>query len=466
MQASEWLAGHGLGGFQYEGTRRDDPNDVVPHEDRRELRGKRVVDAWMDWFDDRRGNTFDSWIAARPGPDDASPGRVIHYQMDTSEALGSEWNWPQISRRLGYAYVVDWGDMARDLVMLGTRFETWDTIHKTPEERHLFVLLALAAISGLAGYENPGDRVRAWLGRGGDAGFVLVSGNIEAHQSVLGFKTVQSRIVELPFDEGQWVEGGHADRPGRRLRLSPAGGDHRGRAGHAAAPARCRRAERSSAAEQTRGQRRRRSRLQAARIRPRRCRCWSSGAGTAAAARSGRARPEAGDRGARARSGAAKLAAAAASSSPRPTSKAPKASLSMAQIVLGYTTLSAPFDGVILVRQAELGEIMVPGTPVVTLADLDHVWLRAYINETDIGKVRYGETADVTTDTYPGKTYKGRISFISSSAEFTPKSVETHAERVTLVYRIRIDIDNPTHELVPGMPADARSGSCARRVRS
>ena len=132
MQASEWLAGHGLGGFQYEGTRRDDPNDVVPHEDRRELRGKRVVDAWMDWFDDRRGNTFDSWIAARPGPDDASPGRVIHYQMDTSEALGSEWNWPQISRRLGYAYVVDWGDMARDLVMLGTRFETWDTIHKTP----------------------------------------------------------------------------------------------------------------------------------------------------------------------------------------------------------------------------------------------------------------------------------------------------------------------------------------------
>ncbi len=59
------------------------------------------------------------------------------------------------------------------------------------------------------------------------------------------------------------------------------------------------------------------------------------------------------------------------------------------------------------------------------------------------------------TDTYPGKTYKGRVSFISSAAEFTPKSVETHAERVTLVYRIKIDIDNPTHELVPGMPVDA-----------
>ena len=98
---------------------------------------------------------------------------------------------------------------------------------------------------------------------------------------------------------------------------------------------------------------------------------------------------------------------------------------------------------------------MVPGTPVVTLADLDHVWLRAYINETDIGKIRYDQPATVTTDTYPGKTYKGRVSFISSNAEFTPKSVETHAERVTLVYRIRIDIYNPTHELVPGMPADA-----------
>jgi HlyD family secretion protein len=130
-------------------------------------------------------------------------------------------------------------------------------------------------------------------------------------------------------------------------------------------------------------------------------------------------------------------------------------SLKLAKIVLGYTTLVAPFDGVITVRQAELGEIMVPGTPVITLADLDHVWLRAYINETDIGKIRLDQSAVVTTDTYPGKRYQGRVSFISSAAEFTPKSVETHAERVTLVYRIKIDIENPTHELVAGMPADA-----------
>ena len=114
-----------------------------------------------------------------------------------------------------------------------------------------------------------------------------------------------------------------------------------------------------------------------------------------------------------------------------------QASLELTKIVFSYTTLAAPFDGVILVRQAE--------------ADLDHVWLRAYINEQDIGKVRYGAPAD----TYPDKKYQGRISVIASDAEFTPKSVESHAERVTLVYRIRIDIYNPTHELVPGMPADA-----------
>src|SRR5581483_1894669 len=129
--------------------------------------------------------------------------------------------------------------------------------------------------------------------------------------------------------------------------------------------------------------------------------------------------------------------------------------LRLAKITLSYTVLRAPFSGVILVRQAELGEVVEPGTPIVTLADLDHVWLRAYVSETDLGRVRWGQPATVTTDTYPGKKYPGRISFISSNAEFTPKSVETHQERVTLVYRIKIDVENRDHELKPGMPADA-----------
>jgi HlyD family secretion protein len=127
----------------------------------------------------------------------------------------------------------------------------------------------------------------------------------------------------------------------------------------------------------------------------------------------------------------------------------------LSRVNLEYTTLRAPFAGVITVRQAELGEVVVPGTLVVTLADLDHIWLRAYVAETDLGRIRWGQEATITTDTYPGKQYRGRVSFISSTAEFTPKSVQTYKERVTLVYRIKIDIDNPNHELKPGMPADA-----------
>jgi HlyD family secretion protein len=133
-----------------------------------------------------------------------------------------------------------------------------------------------------------------------------------------------------------------------------------------------------------------------------------------------------------------------------------RTNLGLSQVDLGYTVLHSPYAGVITVREAELGEVVSPGTPVVTLADLDHIWLRAYIAETDLGRIRWGQDATITTDTYPGKQYHGRISFISPSAEFTPKSVQTYTERVTLVYRIKIDIDNPNHELKPGMPADAR----------
>ena len=131
------------------------------------------------------------------------------------------------------------------------------------------------------------------------------------------------------------------------------------------------------------------------------------------------------------------------------------ANLGLSQVNLGYTTLRAPSAGVITVRQAELGEVAMAGTPIVTIADLDHVWLRAYVAETDLGRVHWWQDVAVTTDTFPGKQYRGRISFIASTAEFTPKSVQTEKERVTLVYRIKIDVENPNRELKPGMPADA-----------
>ena len=136
--------------------------------------------------------------------------------------------------------------------------------------------------------------------------------------------------------------------------------------------------------------------------------------------------------------------------------------LELSRIKLGYSTLLAPLTGVVLVRQAELGEVMAAGAPVVTIADLDHLWMRGYLSETDLGKVKLGQRASIKSDTYPGKSYRGMVSFISSQAEFTPKSVETHKERVTLVYRIKIDLENPTHELKPGMPTDATLNVAAK----
>ena len=108
-----------------------------------------------------------------------------------------------------------------------------------------------------------------------------------------------------------------------------------------------------------------------------------------------------------------------------------------------------------LSENVETGEYVAPGTPVVTVGDLENVWLRAYVQETDLGRVKVGQRVLVTTDTYPGKAYEGRVSFVASKAEFTPKNVQTQQERVKLVYRVKVDIPNPGMELKPGMPADA-----------
>jgi HlyD family secretion protein len=132
-----------------------------------------------------------------------------------------------------------------------------------------------------------------------------------------------------------------------------------------------------------------------------------------------------------------------------------EAALKLAETQLSYAVIYAPLTGVVLSKNIEPGEIVAPGTAVVTVGDLVNVWLRGYIQESDLGRVKVGQSASVTTDTYPGKAYKGRVSFISSQAEFTPKNVQTPKERVKLVYRIKIDITNPKMELKPGMPADA-----------
>jgi len=130
LQASAWLPGSLVGPFSYAGTRKDDPNDIIPHEDRRDLRGGRLIAAWLDHFDAREQNSMDTWIADDKDHEDSSPGHVLHYYLDTSDTLGSEWDWDGISRRLGHSYLLDFQDVAVDLVTLGTVPRPWFRVER------------------------------------------------------------------------------------------------------------------------------------------------------------------------------------------------------------------------------------------------------------------------------------------------------------------------------------------------
>jgi len=134
--------------------------------------------------------------------------------------------------------------------------------------------------------------------------------------------------------------------------------------------------------------------------------------------------------------------------------KQSRADLELARTMLNYATLTSPANGVVLVRSAEPGEVFAIGSPVLTIGDLDNIYFEGYIPETDLAKVRFGQRAAITTDTFPGRKYPAWVSYISSKAEFTPKTVETFKERVTLVYRTKIRANNPNYELKPGMPAE------------
>lgn len=133
-----------------------------------------------------------------------------------------------------------------------------------------------------------------------------------------------------------------------------------------------------------------------------------------------------------------------------------KEALALAETRFSYSILASPLTGVVLSHHIEPGEYVAAGTPIVTVGNVEQVWLRAYVDEADLGRVKVGQATTVTIDTYPNKAYEGRVSFIASQAEFTPKSVQTEKERVKLVYRIKVTIANPAMELKAGMPADAR----------
>jgi HlyD family secretion protein len=132
-----------------------------------------------------------------------------------------------------------------------------------------------------------------------------------------------------------------------------------------------------------------------------------------------------------------------------------EAALASLEVQLNKLRLTAPRDGIITDRPANPGELAAPGATLMTLGDLDRVTLTVFIPETQIGRVRVGQTALVRVDAYPNETFEGNVKFIAPEAEFTPKNVQTEEERVNLVIAVKITLDNPDHRLKPGMPADA-----------
>jgi HlyD family secretion protein len=130
-----------------------------------------------------------------------------------------------------------------------------------------------------------------------------------------------------------------------------------------------------------------------------------------------------------------------------------EAQLDLAKKDLADADLLAPSDGVVENRILEPGDMASPQKPVITLALEDPLWIRAYVAETDLPRIRPGMKAWVTTDGFPGKRYEGWVGYISPTAEFTPKSVETQEVRTKLVYQVRVFVGNPQGELRLGMPA-------------
>lgn len=134
---------------------------------------------------------------------------------------------------------------------------------------------------------------------------------------------------------------------------------------------------------------------------------------------------------------------------------AARAAVDQASILLEYANLKAPGPGIITSRSVEPGEVVTPGREVLTLSQLTTVDLKIFVNETEIGKVKPGQKAEIRIDTFPDRSFTGTVTFISPEGEFTPKIIQTKKERVKLVYLVKISIPNPGLELKSGMPADA-----------
>lgn len=131
-----------------------------------------------------------------------------------------------------------------------------------------------------------------------------------------------------------------------------------------------------------------------------------------------------------------------------------RGALAAAEATTEYLIVKAPASGTIILKNTEVGEMATPGMPIVRIASLDSVWVRVYVPLPEL-RVRVGDRADVVTDAYPEKRYPGVVTEVAEKPEFTPKNVQTKEERVKLVFGVKVQLENPSHELKPGMPADA-----------
>ena len=138
----------------------------------------------------------------------------------------------------------------------------------------------------------------------------------------------------------------------------------------------------------------------------------------------------------------------------RATREAMEARIAQLRQQIADATIVSPTDGLVTEKIAEPGELLAAGAPILVITDLARPWLTVYVAEPDLGKIKLGAPADVVTD--GGEKRQGKVSFIASTAEFTPRNVQTRDERVKLVYRVKIGLDNADGLFKPGMPAEAR----------
>jgi hypothetical protein len=171
MVASKWLPGRTIGPFRYEDTRDDDPNDVIPHEDRRDLRGARLIAAWLGHFDSREQNTMTVWLSANEKEKDSSPGHTRHYYLDFGDCFGSHWEWESLNRRINHSFYFDPGHVGADLFTLGIIERPWDVQKSKPGlEWFDYYRADFEPEAWKGGYPNPAfarmtERDGAWAAR-------------------------------------------------------------------------------------------------------------------------------------------------------------------------------------------------------------------------------------------------------------------------------------------------------------